>query len=60
MIADARYDKKAVEYTDDHGDSPEQCSKCHYYINQETCRIVRGRINPEGWCNRFKRRRNYE
>jgi hypothetical protein len=47
--------KRTVEYTDDHGDSSEQCSKCSHYVNQTTCDIVSGSINPEGWCKEFER-----
>jgi hypothetical protein len=49
-----RYSKEETEYTDDHGTSPEQCSKCTYYANPTTCEIVVGRIRPEGWCNKFE------
>lgn len=48
-----KYTKEEVKYTDDHGDSPEQCSKCRHYANASTCKIVIGKINPGGWCNRF-------
>ncbi len=47
--------KSDVEYSDDHGSSDEQCSRCAHYVNPTTCRIVAGRINPEGWCNQFER-----
>lgn len=45
--------KASVDYTGSHGDSPEQCSKCAYYLSPTTCAIVAGRISPEGWCKRF-------
>lgn len=44
-----------VRYTDDHGDSSEQCSKCAHYVNRTTCDIVKSPINPEGWCALFRR-----
>lgn len=50
-----RYDKEEVKYTDDHGTSSEQCSKCSYYAAPTVCRIVIGRIKPGGWCNKFER-----
>ena len=53
-MVDLKYPKFAVRYTDDHGDSNEQCSKCEYYVKR-TCEIVMGTISPNGWCNKFKR-----
>ena len=50
-----KFSKDAVEYTDDHGSSNEQCSKCEYWVNSTTCKIVRGMIRNTGWCNRFER-----
>ena len=47
--------KAEVAYTDDHGTSDEQCSKCEHYCNPTTCDIVAGIIRPTGWCKRFKR-----
>lgn len=49
-----QFSKTTVRYTDDHGASPEQCSKCVHYVNPTTCEIVVGRIRPEGWCNKFE------
>lgn len=49
------YSKKAVRYTDDHGTSNEQCSKCKYYQSATVCKIVIGKINPGGWCNKYKK-----
>jgi hypothetical protein len=48
-----KYSKASVRYTDDHGDSPEQCSKCAHYLPPSECKIVDGRIRPKGWCNQF-------
>jgi hypothetical protein len=47
------FSKAAVNYTDNHGASNEQCSKCVHYVNATTCEIVVGRIRPEGWCKKF-------
>lgn len=31
------------------------CSRCRYFMPVEyECRIVRGRIQPEDWCNRWE------
>jgi hypothetical protein len=50
-----KFPKFAVRYTDDHGDSNEQCSKCKHSITRTICDIVMGKINPLGWCNKFER-----
>ena len=50
-----QFTKDEVKYTDDHGMSSEQCSKCEHYRNPNQCAIVKGFIRPEGWCNQFKR-----
>ena len=47
--------KAETHYTDDHGNSSEQCSKCKHYVNSITCAIVMGRIDPDGWCDQFER-----
>ena len=44
-----------VGYTDDHGSSNEQCSKCAHYVDRTTCDIVIGKINPGGWCRKYRR-----
>lgn len=49
-----QYSKKSVKYTDNHGKSSEQCSKCRHYVNPTTCEIVAGRINPNGWCKKYE------
>lgn len=45
--------KSEVSYTDDHGASPEQCSKCFYFIRSGRCWVVHGQISPNGWCKKF-------
>jgi len=47
------YSKESVKYTDN-GSKEEHCSICEYYVNQTTCKIVVGRIKPEGWCEKFE------
>ena len=53
----AKYAKREVAYTDDHGDSDEQCSKCTYFRSPVTCEIVAGQIKGEGWCQKFVSRK---
>lgn len=47
--------KSSVAYTDS-GTDAEHCSICTHYLNPTTCKIVAGRIRPEGWCKRFNRK----
>ena len=51
-----RFTKNEVKYTDDHGTSSEQCSKCKHWLDSNQCAIVNGFIRPGGWCNQFKRK----
>lgn len=51
-----RFEKSQVDYTDDHGTSDEQCSKCQHILTKSTCEIVKGIINPDGWCRKFNRK----
>lgn len=48
-----KFTKKETRYTDDHGDSPEQCSKCGHYVSRTECRVLIGDIVPGGWCQKF-------
>lgn len=47
------FSKKAVEYTDDHGDSPESCGICGHFIKPTTCRILTEPVVADGWCQKF-------
>ena len=34
------------------------CSECQYYIApEENCMIVKGKIEPKDWCERWKKAR---
>jgi hypothetical protein len=55
VSGEKEYSKSEVRYIDNHGSSDEQCSKCVHYVNKTTCEIVKGKINPAGWCDKFKR-----
>ena len=51
-----KFSKEETKYTDDHGDSPEQCSKCGHFEKDSLgsfCAVVAGKINPGGWCMKF-------
>ena len=52
-MATSRYAQKSVKYTDDHGDSNEQCSKCRFFRPSRHCAVVIGDIDPQGWCMKY-------
>ncbi len=42
--------KGAVQYQDTpHGD--ERCGNCLQFIPPSSCKVVEGKISPDGWCN---------
>ena len=47
---------KATKQQANYRDSPhgsQHCSKCRYFISPESCKLVDGAINPNGWCKFF-------
>lgn len=46
--------KLEANYTD-HGIGDDRCKHCKHYIKNNTCEIVEGFINPNGWCKFFER-----
>ena len=52
--APKQFSKRDVGYTDDHGDSTEQCSKCEHFGEPSSCEIVAGEISPQGWCRKYE------
>lgn len=49
-----KYTKSDVRYTDDHGKSSEQCSKCRFFLTlTRMCQVVKGPIDPAGWCMKY-------
>jgi hypothetical protein len=39
------------------GKRTERCYVCEHFIPAHGCELVAGRIQPDAWCNRFKRER---
>lgn len=52
LAANKPYSKAEVDYTDD-GSETEHCSNCDHYDIEPDCKIVRGAIVAEGWCNKW-------
>lgn len=53
-LTDNKLTKSVVKYTDK-GTKKEHCSICEYYLGKGICKIVHGKISPDGWCNRFEK-----
>jgi len=48
--------KVEVEYTPHAMKPEERCEFCYYFETPGLCKLVRGGVNSEGWCNRFERK----
>lgn len=53
------FSKYQVQYENPAKDPKKHCSICKHYIKGNTqlgtCEIVRGIIDPEAWCKKFKK-----
>jgi len=54
-VTDKPYTKYQVQYEPKASNPKEHCFIYENYINKVTCSIVQGKIDPEGWCNKFER-----
>ena len=45
--------KSEVDYS--YGKPHAHCAMCEHFLRPHSCQIVAGTIDPEWWCNRFKR-----
>jgi hypothetical protein len=48
----AKATKQQANYRD-HPHGGQHCSKCRYFIQPGSCKLVDGAINPNGWCKFF-------
>ena len=53
-MTDNKLSKVSVKYTNE-GSNKEHCSICENYLGNGKCKIVHGKISPDGWCDRFER-----
>lgn len=51
--AQMKLSKKDVDYQD-HPHGTQQCSGCRHFMPPDACRVVEGKISPQGWCNRWQ------
>jgi len=54
MLLMERYEKSQVEF-EHPAKGPNHCSQCVHFQGK-TCEIVKGSVDPEDWCNKFKAR----
>lgn len=50
---DAKFTKAEVEYSPGKGD--DRCKACKHFEQPGACELVTGSINPDAWCELFKR-----
>jgi hypothetical protein len=44
---------KAEVHYQDQPNGQQHCEMCAYYVPPVACRVVRGEVSPNGWCNQF-------
>ncbi len=45
--------KTDVRYQD-HPNGSQHCALCAFYVAPVACRLVRGEVSPNGWCDQFQ------
>lgn len=56
-VAQERRAQKAAKAEVHYQDQPngqQHCEMCVYYLPPVACRVVRGEVSPNGWCNQFQ------
>jgi hypothetical protein len=48
-LAQAKVAKAAMKYQD-HPNGAEKCSNCMQFVPPDACKIVEGKISPDGYC----------
>jgi len=51
-IAQQKAAKKLVQYQETPKNN-QKCSTCLHFVEPNSCKLVEGKINPEGWCALF-------
>jgi High potential iron-sulfur protein len=49
-IAQAADNKKQFKYQSKPGKNGQKCSGCNLFIKPDACKVVTGKISPNGWC----------
>jgi len=55
--ASAQTSKDAVDYQDTPKDG-QKCEDCVHWLGDRSCRVVKGDIDPQGWCTLFTEKRS--
>ena len=50
--AQPKVSEKDAKYQD-HPNNGNKCSACQYFEPPQSCRLVEGKISPDGWCSFF-------
>src|SRR6266702_1312030 len=45
---------KAEVHYQEQPNGQQHCEMCAYYLPPVACRVVRGEVSPNGWCNQFQ------
>jgi high potential iron-sulfur protein len=48
--AQAADNKKQFKYQDKPGKNGQKCSGCKLFVKPHGCKVVTGKISPNGWC----------
>jgi hypothetical protein len=48
-LAQAKVSKAAMKYQD-HPNGAEKCANCMQFVAPDACKIVEGKISPDGYC----------
>jgi uncharacterized membrane protein len=48
--AQAADNKKQFKYQDKPGPHGQKCAGCSLFVKPDKCKIVTGKISPNGWC----------
>ena len=59
MLGGGKITKFEANYTD-RGLGDERCRYCMHFEPANSCELVEGTINPDGWCEHFEREHLYE
>jgi high potential iron-sulfur protein len=54
--AQAADNKKQFKYQDKPGKNGQKCSGCRLFKPPNACKVVTGRISPNGWCIAWSKR----
>jgi hypothetical protein len=48
-----KVEKSVVQYQLKHADNGDHCALCANFVAPNACKVVKGPIDPDGWCIAF-------